>query len=277
VRRRTLTPPPPLPASHHRVSMKVFALQVCLLAVAAGQSVLVFEDTDGDSCSVTKTGDKLTLSSECCMEDDCITSLADRLTSVEASLATANIAIATANIAIAANTAQNVALAARMTTAETTIATESPTNSPTQDPTKAPTICSDYIDTSAAELVEGTTYQNFNHFLTASHWACDSCGPGTHATMKLSVAKKIFGWKRLSGTEFHPGYEIQRWRLEGSMTNGNFQTICAGPSFNNDNLPANENVFLPCSGAEVQYVRLYKTSSSGGPWNGKIQLSGCPQ
>jgi ribosomal protein L37AE/L43A len=99
-------------------------------------------------------------------------------------------------------------------------------------------------------------------------WACDNCGAGTASVMKLPETRTINGWtrERVAG-----GYSAttpqQRWRLEGSMTNGNFKTICPETSLNND--------MQSCDGSSVNYVRLVKVAGSSGTWNNKIIFDGC--
>jgi hypothetical protein len=73
------------------------------------------------------------------------------------------------------------------------------------------------------------TYQQWDNFMHAT-WACDKCSPGTTSTMRLHRVQTITGWKRQSG-----GISTaQQWRLEGSMTNSNFKTICSQNHLHND-------------------------------------------
>jgi hypothetical protein len=106
------------------------------------------------------------------------------------------------------------------------------------------------------------TYQQWDNFMHAT-WACDKCSPGTTSTMRLHRVQTITGWKRQSG-----GISTaQQWRLEGSMTNSNFKTICSQNHLHND--------WQACDGSQALYVRLVKVAGGGGPWNGPVELKGC--
>jgi hypothetical protein len=59
--------------------------------LAASTPTLDFVDDSDSSCSITKTGDKLALTSGCCVEDDCSKSIDTRLTVLEAAVAAVNI------------------------------------------------------------------------------------------------------------------------------------------------------------------------------------------
>jgi hypothetical protein len=101
-------------------------------AVAAQQSTLEFTDGTG-SCSITKTGTKLALSSGCCADDECRIATDGQVAANTASIAAANTAIAAANTNFAAvlaaqtavNTvqqAENTALRALVTGLQTNLA-----------------------------------------------------------------------------------------------------------------------------------------------------------
>ena len=106
------------------------------------------------------------------------------------------------------------------------------------------------------------TYQQWNNFLGTT-WACDKCSSGTASVMKLAAPQAIKGWKRLSGGIS----DAQKWRLEGSMTDGNYKEICPTAVLN--------NAFQFCDGTTVRYVRLIKVAGGGGPWNGAIRFKTC--
>jgi hypothetical protein len=92
---------------------------VCLVAAAsAQQSTLEFTDSTG-SCSVTKTGTKLALSSGCCADDECRIATDGQVAANTAAIATANTAIATANTAIAAAGTNFAAMLAAQTAVNT--------------------------------------------------------------------------------------------------------------------------------------------------------------
>ena len=121
--------------------------------------------------------------------------------------------------------------------------------------------------TGGTKISSGSSYQHMDDFL-GRVWACDNCGAGTASVMKLPETRTINGWtrERVAG-----GYSAttpsQRWRLEGSMTNGNFKTICPETSLNND--------MQSCDGSSVNYVRLVKVAGGSGTWNNKIIFDGC--
>ena len=81
--------------------------------------------------------------------------------------------------------------------------------------------------------------------------------------MKLGQAQLVTGWKRQ-----HGGITTsQKWRLEGSMTNGNFKELCPQTHFDTS------NTWQPCSGAKVLYVRMVKAQALAprlGRWSDTI-------
>jgi hypothetical protein len=100
-------------------------LVVALVAsAAAGSGTLIFEDA-AESCSIKKSaGSKLSLSTGCCIEDDCSKSLADRVTAIEGGLTAVQDGLLDLNQRFAASLPPP---------------SESPTPSPTAYPTPAGT------------------------------------------------------------------------------------------------------------------------------------------
>jgi hypothetical protein len=121
----------------------------------------------------------------------------------------------------------------------------------------------EYSSGSAVSTTNGIgTYQQWNNFLGTT-WACDKCSSGTASVMKLAAPQAIKGWKRVSGGIS----DAQQWRLEGSMTDGNYKEICPTTVLN--------NAFQYCDGTTVRFVRLIKVAGGGGPWNGAIRFKTC--